>query len=219
MYGDSRTPGAGMGATLMSPYFLGGMTVDPDFVSSLCTFRKSTHVFVDGFCSKEGGCTALLTDDDVAKLADALPDIKSLRLDSPCSANRCHTTALSLFILSTRCLQLKTLGIHFNTTRISHVLDRLFKEPQYETMRSLPRCPLRYLNVADTPISTRDVGSVAIYFSGMFHGLQGFYGRNRKWIEVSRQVRLLYNLRLEIAPATCIVSTISRAPPQWLTYD
>jgi hypothetical protein len=219
MDGEPRTPEAGMRATFTSLYFLGETTVDPGFVSSLCTFRKLTHVFVDGFCSKEGGCTFLLTDDDVTKLADALPDIKSLRLGSPCSANRCHTTALSLFILSTRCLQLKTLEIHFNTTRISHVLDRLFKEPQYETMRSLPRCPLRYLNVADTPISTRDVGSVAIYFSGMFHGLQGFYGRNRKWIEVSRQVRLLYNLRLEIAPATCIVSTISRAPPQWLTYD
>ena len=198
----------GIRATLTNLSCLGGITVDPVFISSLCLFPKLTHVLVNGACSKEGGCTFLLTDEDVANLADALPEIKRLELGSPCSANRCHTTALSLFTLSTHCLQLKTLEIHFNTTGIGHVLDRLFKEPQYGRMRSLPRCPLRYLTVGDTQISTRDMEFVTVYFSGMFHGLQGFRGGDRKWIEESRKVKLLYNFRLQIAPDTCIVSAI-----------
>jgi hypothetical protein len=70
------------------------------------------------------------------------------------------------------------------------------------------------------PNSTCSVGSVAICFSGMFHGLQGFYGRRRRWIETSRQVRpALFDLRLEIASATRIVSTISKDLPRWHTYD
>jgi len=129
--GELGTSEAGMRATLMKLCCLGGTTVvDPAFISSLCVFRKLTHVFVDGSCSREGGCTFLLTDDDVVKLADALADIKCLRLSSPCSANRCHTTVFSLFTLSTRCLKSISLEIHFNTTDISHVLDRFFKEPR-----------------------------------------------------------------------------------------
>lgn len=217
--GNSGTPEAGMKTTLTNLRCLGRTTVDPTFTSSLCIFRNLTHVFADGSCSKKDGCTFLLTDDVLAKLADALPDLKSLQLGSPCSANRCHTTALSLFILSTRCLKLKTLEIHFNTTKISHLLDRLFKEPQYERMRSLPRCPLRYLNVADTPISTHDVGSVAIRFSGIFHGLQGFRSRHINWTEASRKVRLLFNFRMDIAPGTCIVSKTSGISSYTLPED
>ena len=200
--------GAGMRVTLTRLCCQGGMTVDPAFISSVCIFRRLTHVFVDGSCSKEGGCTFLLTDDDVTKLADALPDIRSLRLGSPCLANHCHTTPFSLITLSTRCLKLQSLEIHFNTTNITHVLDRLFKQPQYQTIRLLPRCPLRYLTVGDTPLSSHDVPTVAIYFSGVFHGLQGFRGHHRRWREASRQVRTLYGFRLQIAPDTCTVSMV-----------
>ena len=206
--GDLETPDVGMRATLTKLHCLGGITVDSGFVSLLCIFRKLTHVFADGSCSKEDGCTFLLTDSDITKLADALPDIKSLRLGSPCSANSCHTTAFSLLTLSTHCLKLKNLEIHFNTTKIGRYLARLFKEPQHETMRSLPRCPLNYLAVADAPISSRDIERTAIYVSGIFHGLQGFRGRHRKWAEASRKVKSLYAFRLQVAPDTCIVSTI-----------
>lgn len=204
--GELGTSEVGMTATLTKLCCQDGITVDSGFISSLCIFRRLTHMFVDNSCSREGRCTFLLTDDDVTKLADGLPDIKSLLLGSPCAANCCQTTALSLFVLSTRCLKLRSLEIHFNTTNISHILDRLFKEPQYGTMRSLPRCPLRYLAVADTPISLRDVDAVTVYFSGMFHGLQGFLGRHRNWREASRKVRLLFNFRWHTAPSTCIVS-------------
>jgi len=178
--GDPRTLENGMRATLTNLRCLGGTTVDPDFISSLCIFQKLTHVFVDGSVSMEGGCTFLLTDDDVTRLANALPDMKSLRLGSPCSANRCHTTPFSLLTPSTRCLELKILEVHFNTTNIGHVLDWLFKEPRYETTCSLPRCPLHYLTVADTPIPTREVGNVPTYLSGIFHRLEGFRGRHKK---------------------------------------
>jgi hypothetical protein len=204
--GDSTTS-VGTRATLTGLYCLGGMTVDPTIISSLCTFQKLTHVFIDGACSTGGGCTFLLTDDDLAKLANALPDIKSLRLGSPCPANRCRTTILSLFMLSTRCLRLKTLEIHFNTTGINHDFERLFEEPQNKTMRSLPRCPLRCLTVADTPIPGDDAGLVAICLSGIFCELRGFRGHHRKWAEASRMARSLYSFRLAVAPNTCIVST------------
>jgi len=210
--GGSGTSEAGMATALTKLCCQGGITVDSTFISSLCIFRRLTHIFVESSCSMEGRCTFLLTDDDVTKLADALPNIKSLRLGSPCIANRCQTTVFSLFTLSTRCLKLRSLEIHFNTTNIGHVLGQLFKAPQYQTMRSLPRCPLRYLAVANTPISSRDLPAVVIYLSGIFHGLQGFRGRHRKWIEASREVRLLYNLRSHIAAGTCIVSTISFYP-------
>ena len=210
--GGSGTSEAGMTTSLTKLCCQGRITVDSTFVSSLCIFRRLTHIFVESSCSMEGGCTFLLTDEDVTKLADALPNIKSLRLGSPCIANRCQTTPFSLLTLSTRCLKLRSLEIHFNTTNIGHVLGQLFKAPQYQTMRSLPRCPLRYLAVANTPISSRDLPAVVIYLSGIFHGLQGFRGRHRKWIEASREVRLLYNLRSHIAAGTCIVSPISFYP-------
>ena len=217
--GDSRTTEVGMRGSLTNLYCLGGTPVDPAFISSLCIFRKLTHVFVDGSCTKGGGCTFLLTDGDLTKLANALPDIKSLRLGSPCSANRCRTTALSLLALSTHCLKLETLEVHFDTTKIARVLDRLFKEPQYERMRSLQRCPLQYLAVADTPISTDDVNTVAIHLSGIFHGLQGFHCRNREWIEVSRQVQLLSDPGSQTLADARTVSMILRQlllyPPQW----
>ena len=207
---DLSTSEAGMRTALTRLFSLGGITIDSAFATPLCIFQRLTRVFVDGSCSKEGGCTFYLTDDDITKLADALPDIRSLRLGAPCSANSCHTTTFSLFTLSTRCLRLVSLEIHFNTMDVRHLLGQFFKEPRYERMRSLPRCPLRYLTVADTPISSRDLGSVAIYFSGIFHGLQGFRGRSRKWIEASRKVQLLYNFRSQTIPHTCLVSKISR---------
>ena len=194
--GDGPADGeVGIRANLTRLYCLGGITVDPAFISLICTFRKLTHVFADGSCSNEDACTFLLTDDDITRLANALPDIKSLRLGSPCSANRCHTTALSLFILSTRCLELRSLEIHFNTRGIGYLLDGLFKNPQHTTMRSLPRCPLRYLGVANTQISTDELETFVVYVSGIFHGLQGFRGCHRKWVEASVKVQLLYNLR------------------------
>ena len=171
-----------MRATLTDLRCLGGTTIDLDFISSLCIFQKLTHVFVDSSCSKEGGCTFLLTDDDVTRLANALPDIKNLRLGSPCSSNPCHTTPFSL-TLSTRCLGQKTLEVHFNSTNIKRVL---FKEPQYENMRLLQRRPLHYLTVADTPIPTRDVDTVAIYLSRIFHDSQEIRGRQKRWAEASR---------------------------------
>lgn len=206
---------AGIRTTLRKLCCLGGTTVDSAFISSLCIFRRLTYVFVDGLCSKEDGCTFLLTDYDVTKLADALPDIKSLGLGSPCIANLCHTTPLCLFILSTRCLKLKSLEIHFNTTNISHVLDQLFEEPKYERMRSLPRCPLRYLAVADTPISWRDIHTVAVRLSEVFHELRGLRGNRRRWIDVSRQVLKFRNsiiFELIIAPARRTVSMIPHHP-------
>jgi len=82
----------------------GGTIVDSAFISSLCIFRRLTHVFVDGSCSREGGCTFLLTDDDVTKLADTLPDIKNLRLGPPCVDDRCHPQP-SHFLFSPRAVQ------------------------------------------------------------------------------------------------------------------
>lgn len=137
------------------------------------------------------------------ELADALPGLRSLRLGSPCWANRCRTTALSLFTLSTRCPKLRHLEIYFNTTRIGHDLDRLFKEPQYQTMRSLPRYPLRNLTVGNIPISSHDLEPTVVQLSGIFHGLQGFRGRGR-WIEASRKARSLYVSRIYPASDTRI---------------
>jgi len=206
--GDLRTPVAGMKATLTRLFCRGwgGITVDPAFVSSLCIFQKLTRVFVDSSCSKKNGCTFLLTDDDVKKLAGALPSVTSLRLGVPCSANRCHTTALSLYTLSTHCPGLDYLEIHFNTTELSHVLDRLFKGPQYTTVRSHPRCPLRYLGVGDTPISSRDLDSVVIYFPRMFHELQGFRGSyGIGWPEASRKIQTTYDIISRILPDTFLI--------------
>ena len=64
------------------------------------------------------GCTLHLTDNDVEKLVAALPRLESLRLGAPCSLNSCDTTAASLLPISTRCLGLTVLEVHFNTITI-----------------------------------------------------------------------------------------------------
>ena len=52
------------------------------------------------------------------KLVAALPRLESLRLGAPCSLNSCDTTAASLLPISTRCLGLTVLEVHFNTITI-----------------------------------------------------------------------------------------------------
>ena len=146
----------GMKVTLANLHYLGGTTVDPDFISFLRIFQKLAR--------KEGGCTFLLTDDYVTRLANAL---KSLRLGSLAIIT---PTPFSLLTISARHLKLKTLGVHFNTTNIGHVLDRLFKQPRYEMMCSLLRCPVHYLAVADTQIPTRDPGTTFLGYSTACRG-------------------------------------------------
>jgi len=175
-----------MRTTLTKLCCMGGTIVDSAFISSSCIFCRLTHVFVDGSCSREGGCTFLLTNDDVTKPCRCTPRHKTPPTQSSLCRQSMPPTALSPFVLSTRCPKLKSLEIHFNTANIIHDLDRLYNEPQYQRMRSLLRCPLRYLAVVDAPISLHNVHEVAIRVFAIFHGLQGFRGRRRRWIDTSR---------------------------------
>jgi len=197
--GDLRTPENGTRATGTDLHCLDGTTVDPDFVSSPCIVQKLTHMSVDSSCSEEGGCT---TDDDVTRLANTLPDIKSLRLGSPCSVNRYHTTPFSLLTLSTRCLKLKALEVHFNTTNIGRGLDWLFKEiirndafaPEVPTSlsnrRRHPNSDARCCHGRDLPF--RDIPRL----TGVPQEMGGSF--------VTRS-----GLRSQVAPDTLIVSMVS----------
>ena len=121
--------------------------IDVSFTTPIQIFRNLVQLWVGVYCpgGEEGGqWTFRLDDDEVAKLAMALPQLKSLSLGIPCPKNICATTVASLLPISVHCIELEDLAIHFNTTSIVDDFGNISKDPKFRELRSLPRCTLLY---------------------------------------------------------------------------
>ena len=156
-----------------------GTTINSTFLSSIVTFRNLVVLVVPGGCSNAGGCIFRLTDDDVENLAAALPQLNNLQLARPCSRNSCETTVSSLLSLSTHCLRLEFLVIHFNTRTVVGDMQRLLDR---NSERDEPKCKLGSLKVGFLPlheVRREDIGTVAMGFKVIFPCLIFFKGKGQ----------------------------------------
>jgi len=126
-----------------------GLIIDVSFASPIRIFRNLVNLHVEVGCRDQ--CTFKLDDGDVAKLAIELPQLESLLLGYPCSENTCATTAVCLLLISVYCVNLGMLRIHFNTATIVNDLKNISEDPQFQELRSLPKCPLSRLGVWKLP--------------------------------------------------------------------
>jgi len=160
--------------------------VDSTLLSCVSPFRSLVTLYVGGgYCEMVGICTFGLTDDDVENLTVTLPSLVSLRLGKACGLNSCRTTISSLLSISTHCLGLSVLEIHFNTRTIAGDIRRLLNGG---SGRDEPRCALQSLLVGGLPLRVGEeaIGTVAMGFADIFPCLEGFSSVGDDWMSWKR---------------------------------
>ena len=170
-----------------------GINIGASFVSTIQCFRNLVRLNIGVYCPGEpdrGECIFNLNDDDIAGLAMALIQLKSLLLGRACSKNTCLTTIACLLPISVHCSKLEELDIHFNTTNIVDDLKKILEDPQFQQLRSLSECPLADLDVCGIPL-TLDESDFEIVAKGMtniFPYLTYFNGVEENWYELSGEI-------------------------------
>jgi len=173
-----------------------GPVIDTSFASLIQMFRNLSHLNINVSCHSEdigGRCLFKLTNDGVATLAMALPQLRHLCLGIPCSKNTCATTVACLLPISVYCLQLNVLEIHFNTTNIVGDFKTILVGPRFRELRSLPRGTVWHLGVHEMPL-TLDEPDIEVVVVGMvriFPSLGRCAGFGDTWDKVNKQVEAL----------------------------
>ena len=179
--------------TLNIEYLSGPMT-DISVASPIQMFRNLNHLDVEAFCrGGDGGgpCTFMLDNDNIAKLAMALPQLGLLALGDPCFENTCATTVACLLSISVYCVKLDFLAIHFNTTNILEDFKNISEDPEFRELRSLPRGRLSLLEVCAIPLTVdeSEYKTVADGMIDIFPSLKCCEGMWGVWHEVSNYLR------------------------------
>ena len=170
---------------------LGPVIIDISLVSVIQIFRNLVCLTIEAYCDNEddeGKCAFEFDDDDITKLAMALPRLRALILGSPCSENTCATTAACLLQISVHCIELEKLEIHFNTTNIVDDLKNISEDPRFQELRSLPRCTLWCLDVDQIPLDLDEPAGPEAVAKGMvdiFPSLVHCSGFDEVWDTIS----------------------------------
>lgn len=194
MTDDPRAPHSTLETLIFSPEEgLGPATINPTL-----TFTCLTTLDIRGLCasSSDGRCRFNLTDDDILRLATALPQLIHLLLGTPCVWNACQTTFRSLLSLSAHCSKLSTLETHVNTRDIARDVELLLgiENSDTQNLRSRRRCGLSTLSVGYTPLVLDDTEMelVARGFFDVFPMLRkvrpGLRARDYSWNKVRELV-------------------------------
>ena len=164
-----------------------GLIIDVSFISPIQNLRNLVHFCVWSH-EEDDPCTFKLNDDDVAKLAMALPQLETLLLGNPCIENTCATTVTCLLQISVHCLKLKNLEIHFNTVDIVGDLKNISENPRFQQLRSSPRCTLSHLYVGGIPhvLDEAGVETVANGMIDIFPSIECCGGQH--WDDISGRI-------------------------------
>jgi len=157
--------------------------IDSALLSSILNFRNLAVLCIQAHCSELMGCDFRLTDDDMKNLASTLSRLQSLELGRPCLRDSCKTTVASLVSISTHCLDLTVLEVHFNTKTIVSDMQRLLEGG---AGLDEAKCKLQSLYVGLSPldISKEDIETVAMGLRIIFPHITGLWGSNRHWDRV-----------------------------------
>ena len=142
---------------------------------------------MDTYCSEEEGCGFHLTDDDMGNLAATLPRLEILQIGLPCRFDSCNTTFASLLSISTHCLGLEFLEIHFNTLTIAEDVQHLLGTG---SGHDKAKCELRNLTVGYIPLGVGEEGIelVVMGFKVIFPCLTDFTDYGGSWWELRRKL-------------------------------
>ena len=165
-------------------------SVDAAFMSPIIRLHGLVELRLESSCSNMGGCTFSLTDGDVAEIAIALPNLVNVTFGEVCPADSCKTTVRSLLFLSTSCIELETLEIHFNTRNLRDDLESIPENPRLRGLCGLPRCRLEWLTVANAPlrIAEEDHGPVVAGFLRIFQSVERVSGVDEGWDRLSSRL-------------------------------
>ena len=175
---------------------ISGINIDASSVSTIQCFRNLVDLNVGVYChdgDDRGKCIFRLNNNNVAELAMALTQLESLLLGHACFENTCLTTVACLLPISVHCNKLKKLEIHFNTTNIVDDFKNILEDPRFQQLRSLPRCPLRRLDVYKIPLNLDYYGfdTVVNGMIDIFPSLTSCEGLGESWHGFFRKIASL----------------------------
>ena len=161
-------------------------------------------------------CASRFTDQDVERLAIALPRLEILKLgDRPCSADTCPTTVRSLLSLSIHCTKLEYLNIHFRMANLRADVLGMLAYAYSQGLHSKPKCALKTLVAGGMPIrlSDYDPGLVSIGVLMIFPSLTEFDARGGSpaWSRVGTLVKALGQVRDTAALTEVFMTRLNEA--------
>ena len=163
------------------------IVVDSSLLASVTMFRNLVTLCVRTYCSSTEGCTFRLTDNDVENFASGLPRLRELEFGLPCHFNSCDTTVASLLSISTHCLDLVALEIHFNTRTIVGDIQRLVDGG---AQHDEAKCALWSLTVGSLQpvVREEDIETVAMGLKIIFPRLVNISYHKSRWYEVKHRL-------------------------------
>ena len=179
------------------------VSVDAAFISCIKLFHRLVHLKLYMVCFSPRGCAFSLTDDDIAEVTAALPNLRIAKFGDVCFANSCRTTVSSLLYFSTRCKNLESLQIHFNTANLRDDLARLSVDPRLHDPDSAPghRVTL-HLSEAPISISEGDIWPVLAGFLRIFPSLDDIRGDDG-WEELNLRLQGVQRTPKSIFQPSC----------------
>lgn len=179
---------------------VGSCDLTPLVLTPLLKFGSLTRLSVTSPCDPIQ-CKSRLTDGALAQLAEALPQLVELFLgDIPCQSPAREVTLAGLLPLSTHCLHLKILQVHFSALDIpTDIPDDVLSRPSDQAPLNHNHCLLSQLVVGWLPISTfgKSPLIVAYFLHQMFPRLSKilYTTHDSPWKEVQEHVDMFQKYR------------------------
>ena len=157
--------------------------------SSLLQFTQVTTLVIGFSC--RGGCSSTVDDEIITNLARAMPKLDTLNLGGlPCCEIPVGVTAKGLVALSSHCLKLSSLCIHFQ-------VDSLISLPAVSRTASgnrsaAPRrdCALIGLEVGEIPLPEESVSTVALTLARIFPYIEWIDCVDENWDKVADAISI-----------------------------
>jgi hypothetical protein len=156
-------------------------------IRPLLSFGRLTTLKLTNSCTKER-CGVQLNDSIISELARGLPQLTSLVLgDIPCRSPTPGVTVASLVALSTNCVDLDFLRLHFNTNDIVS-RGTTYANPQMHKFA----CKLRTLSVGSQPLPSEpnDILLATFTILYIFPHVETIAHKGGGWKQVERGVQL-----------------------------
>ncbi|KAF9646238.1 hypothetical protein BDM02DRAFT_276018 [Thelephora ganbajun] len=175
-----------------------GISITEEEIHPFLSFGKLTTLNLSSSCTEER-CGVQLYDSIVSRLAMALPQLTSLMLgDIPCKTSTSDVTIKSLVALSTHCVDLDVLRLHFNAN------DILSRGAYANSETRKFTCKLRTLSVGSQPLPSNhdDILLVTFTILRIFPHVENITSAEGDWELVRRGVELFRKAHRIVPPST-----------------
>ena len=152
------------------------------------SFGRLTKLHLNSPCTEER-CNFQLNDSIISELAAALPRLTSVELGgTPCKVPTSDVTISSLVALSTHCIDLDSLQLHFNAK------DIIYHNLSANSQTHKFSCKLRSLAGGSQPLPTNHDEILLVTFTilRIFPHLETISKSRQNWDQVRRAVLLFY---------------------------